>query len=269
MFDVTGSTQTEARGIARNGTVVGFARDPAYVVGREFVRLFDGTIVPIMKDGVVLDGVAQGVQTHIPGMRGYISVGDYIDPTLTFYSGYIATNGRYTRDFNLNLPNVLSTRPRAINNAGTIAGFVETIDGVQHGFIAKVGQVQIVDADITGTTLLEGMNDSEFVAGQVTDAEGNAHSFTYDNATGEFRTIDIGDGSTLQQAWGVNNARLIAVSTNVGAPYASYIYCPKRPSRCPAGGFEVPDGRSWPIASGASPLAVRAAPETSVRGAIQ
>ena len=263
VFDVGSSTGTEPRAIAHNDTVVGFATDPEYVIGRQFVRLFDGTVVPIMKDGVALDGVAQGVATR--RMEGYISVGDYLDETLTFYSGYLATNGRYTRDFNLNIPNVLNTRPRAINGGGTIAGFVETLDAVRHGFIAKVGRVQIIDADDTGTTVLEGMNDNEFAAGQVADAEGNPHSFTFDNTTGEFRTIDIGDGSTFQQAWGVNNARLIAVSTSIGA---SYIYCSKRPNRCPAGGFEVPDGRS-PIGSRASPLALRMAPGTPIRGAIQ
>jgi hypothetical protein len=73
---------------------------------------------------------------------------------------------------------VLNTRPRAINGVGTIAGFVETLDAVRHGFIAKVGRVQIIDADDTGTTVLEGMNDNEFAAGQVADAEGNPHSFT-------------------------------------------------------------------------------------------
>jgi hypothetical protein len=267
VFDFGGtSIGTEPRAIANDGSINGFAQDPSFVVGEEFFRLANGTIGPITKDGVPLDGVAHGILAA----RGDIMLGDYQDPTFTFFGGYVASNGVFRRDINLDLQSldVLNTRPRALNKDKTMAGFIETTAFVRHGFIVKAGELQLIDADDSGTTVLEGLNNHEFASGQVADADGNPHSFTYDNVTGTFTTIDLGDGSAFQQAWGVNNLRLITVSTSDGL---SYVYCAKAASQCPDGGFVVADGRSWQIDSRATLRSDRrgmAAPRP-VRGEIQ
>jgi hypothetical protein len=143
----------------------------------------------------------------------------------------------------------LTTNPRTLNHFGILAGFYLENDGrTTHGFILKKGVVQVIDADDTGTTALEGINKKELAAGQVIDTDGNPHAFVYDNRTGVFTTIVVNDGSAEQQAWGINDKGQVAVTTGIGA---SYIYCTKD-VLCPKGGSTVADGRSWKAKPGAS-----------------
>jgi hypothetical protein len=242
VFDFGGtSTGTEPRSIANDGSMVGFATDPAFTTGEEFIRFANGTLQPILMNGSTLDGVAHGNFSA----RSVISVGDFQDPNFHF-PGYIATNGTVQVTFNLQVPNIdiASTRPRAFNKDGTMAGFLEEFSGTRHGFILKGGTPELIDADDTGTTVIEGMNNREFMSGQVRDDAGNPHGFTYDNKTGRFHSIDLGDGSVFQQSWGVNSFRLITVSTSDGL---SYVYCARQTSECPTGdgAYVVPDGREW------------------------
>lgn len=235
-FDYNNSTATTPRAIDDEGNVTGFASEAGFTVGAEFLREAGGDIIPIQKDGVQMDGVAQGIIK-----KDETSTGDYVDPNTGNRNGYLAEEGTYQSDVALGL-NVLETGPRALNKHGTVAGFYLENDGVTtHGFILKDGVVEVVDADNSGTTVLEGINKKELAAGWVTDASGEPHAFTYDNATGQFTSIDVMDGSKGQQAWGVNDKGQIAVSTNAGN---SFIYCAKD-VLCPHGGMTVAEGRSW------------------------
>jgi hypothetical protein len=213
-------------------------------VGTEFLRQADGTIITFQKNGVPFDGVAQGIIK-----KGETSTGDYvIDPNTGLRTGYLASDGLYQTDVSLDL-NELTTNPRALNWFGTLAGFYLEQDGrTTHGFILKNGVVQVIDADSSGTTALEGINKKELAAGQVIDSDGNPHSFVYDNKTGVFTTINISDGSKQQQAWGINDKGQVAVNTDIGA---SYIYC-TRDVLCPRGAHPVADGRSWLATPGAA-----------------
>jgi hypothetical protein len=234
-FDFGGtSIGTEPRALDDDGVLTGFAADPNFAVGTEFLRQTDGTLLTFEKDGTPLDGVAQGVIK-----KKTTSTGDYIDPATGIRTGYLGRDGSYETDVTLGL-NVTRTSPRSLNHFGTLAGFYVDPSGLEHGFILKHSNVQTIDADSSGTTALEGINKKELVTGQVTDSSGNPHSFVYNNATGEFTTIVINDGSVLQQAWGINDFGQIAVSTDV----ASYIYC-LRDAQCPRGGTTVADGHSW------------------------
>lgn len=243
-FDFGGtSTGTEPRALNDTGDITGFAADPSFIVGTEFLRnAKKGTLSTFEKDGVPLDGIAQGITK-----KKDTSTGDYIDPNTGIRTGYLAKDGTYESDVDLGL-GATRTSPRGINKHGTLAGFYVDSGGVTHGFIlGKSGVPQVIDADASGTTSLEGINKKELVTGQVTDSSGNIHSFLYDNSTGTFTTIDIPDGSTLQQAWGVNDKGQVAVSTDV----ATYIYC-TRDVHCPDGGTTIADGRSWKARAGAS-----------------
>jgi uncharacterized membrane protein len=239
-FDYGGtSTGTAARALDNDGNIVGFAAGPNLYVGTEFLRQADGTIVTIEKNGVPLDGVAQGIIR-----KGEGSTGDYVINAKTgLRTGYLASDGTYETDVTLQLGE-LTTNPRAINDAGTLAGFYrEQNDVSMHGFIFKKGIVEVVNADDSGTTSLEGINKNELASGQVIDIAGNPHSFVFNNRTGLFTTINIQDGSQEQQAWGINDKGQVAVSTGIGA---SYIYC-TNDHQCPHGGQQVADGRSWKI----------------------
>lgn len=233
-FDYGGtSTGTEPRSISDKGAINGFAADPNFAVGTEFFRNADGTIETFTKDGAPLDGVAQGIN------KKGDSTGDYIDPDSGVRTGYLGENGKYKSDVDLGL-NATRTSPRTINKSGALAGFFVDSGGVTHGFILDNGVVQVIDADGSGTTSLEGLNKKGLATLQVTDADGNPHSMTYDSGSGEFTSIEVPDGSTFQQAWQVNDNGLIAVSTDI----ASYIYCPKK-AHCPNGAKDIGEGRSW------------------------
>jgi len=243
-FDLGGTaTGTEPRALNDDGDITGFGADPSFTVGTEFLRdSKKGTISIFMKDGVAMDGIAQGITK-----KKDMSTGDYIDPNTGVRNGYLAKDGDYQSDVDLGL-NAVRTSPRGMNKKGTLAGLFFDDTGASHGFILHSNGVpQVIDADSSGTTALEGINKKEIVSVQVTDADGNPHSLVYDNNAGTFTTIDIPDGSTLQQAWGVNDRGQIAVSTDV----ASYIYC-TRDNQCPGGGAKIADGRSWKAKSGAS-----------------
>jgi len=245
-FDYGGtSTGTEPRALNDDGDITGFATDPNFVVGTEFLRQANGTLAAIEKDGAALDGVAQGITK-----KRSASTGDYIDPNTGIRTGYLAREGAYQSDVDLGLT-VTRTSPRSLNKHGTLAGFYVDSAGAEHGFIKKHNNVQVIDADSSGTTALEGINKKELVTGQVTDSSGNPHSFLYDNATGTFTTIDIPDGSVLQQAWGINDQGVLAVSTDV----AAYIYC-TRDVHCPDGGTQIADGHSFKAKAGVKPTKV-------------
>ncbi len=236
-FDYGGtSTGTEPRALNDAGDITGFAADPSFAVGTEFLRDGKkGTISTFEKSGVPLDGIAQGIIK-----KKEMSTGDYIDPNTGIRTGYLAKDGNYQSDVNLGL-NATRTSPRGMNKHGILAGLFIDSGAVQHGFILdSSGVPQVIDADSSGTTALEGINKKELVSGQVTDSSGNPHSFLYDRTTGTFTSIDVSDGSVLQQAWGVNDKGEVAVSTDV----ASYIYC-TRAVHCPDGGTKIADGRSW------------------------
>jgi uncharacterized membrane protein len=243
-FDLGGTAiGTEPRALNDDGDITGFAPDPSFAIGAEFLRdAKKGTFSIFTKDGVSMDGIAQGIIK-----KKDMSTGDYIDPNTGIRTGYLAKDGNYQSDVDLGL-NATRTSPRGMNKKGTLAGLFADSTGALHGFIlGKSGMPQVIDADSSGTTALEGINKKEIVSGQVTDSSGNPHSFVYDNNTGTFTAIDVPDGSVLQQAWGVNDKGQIAVSTDV----ASYIYC-TRDNQCPGGGTKVADGRTWKARLGAS-----------------
>lgn len=239
-FDYGGtSTATEPRSINDDGDINGFARDPNFTIGEEFLREADGTVVTFEKNGVPLDGTAQGI-TKI----GTTSTGDYIDPNTGIITGYLAMNGAYQSDVNLHLT-ATRTSPRAVNKLGTLAGFYFDSGSASHGFIFKSGVAQVIDADNSGTTVLEGINKQDLATGFVTDANGNRHAFVYDSGTGTFTSIDIPDGSPYQEAWEINDAGMVATHTAVGA----YIYC-LNDVHCPGGGTVIADGHSWKAKAG-------------------
>jgi probable HAF family extracellular repeat protein len=82
-------------------------------------------------------------------------------------------------------------------------------------------------------TTAEGINDAGQVSGLYTDASANRHAFMYDAATGNFTAIDPGNGSTAQEAWGINNQGMIVGDTDSGA--FPFIYCPLPEAQCPKG----------------------------------
>ena len=235
IIDFGGATATEPRALDDDGDINGFAQVSGFSIGEEFFRQADGTIFPIEKNGTSLNGLAQGITKFRTS-----STGDYLDPNTGIRTGYLGLDGTYASDINLGLT-VTQTSPRAINKHGTYAGFYVDGSGATHGFILrKNGITQTVDADSSGTTVLEGINSKEIATGFTTDSSGNRHAFVYDTATGTFTSIVINDGSAFTEAWGIDDDGMVGTSTSV----ATYIYC-LSDNHCPKGGTRMGTGHSW------------------------
>jgi probable HAF family extracellular repeat protein len=229
-FDLTDGSQAEARAIRNDGSITGLALQSGFTFGEEFYRTPTGKI-KLLKNplGNVQDGVAQG------GNDAGVYVGDYLDTDGATRLGFEGKAGKYKADFVLKkVQGATSTNPRQINNLGVVAGGYIASDGIQHGFVLDGKKLTSFDApNSVGVTTAEGINDAGQVSGLYTDSSANRHAFLYDVSTGTFTAIDPGDGSTAQEAWGINNQGMIVFDTNSGA--SPYIYCPKKKTKCPTG----------------------------------
>jgi probable HAF family extracellular repeat protein len=229
-FDFTDGGQPEARAIRNDGSITGLALISGFAFGEEYYRSPTGKI-KLLKNplGNIQDGVAQG------GNDNGVYVGDYLDTDGVTRLGFKGKTGRYKADFTLpGVQGVTSTNPRQINNKGVVAGGYIDSTGIQHGFVLRGNNLVSFDAPgAVGVTTAEGINDAGQVSGLYTDASANRHAFLYDAHTATFTAIDPGNGSTAQEAWGINNQGLIVGDTDSGA--FPFIYCPLRKRQCPTG----------------------------------
>ncbi|MBV8798672.1 MAG: hypothetical protein JO208_02515 [Alphaproteobacteria bacterium] len=230
-FEMKDGSQPEARGIRNDGSITGLALASGFTFGEEFFRSPSGTISLIKGPNKnVLDGVAQG------GNDADVYVGDYLDTDGATRVGYQGKGAKFLSQITLpKVKGVTSTNPRQINNNNVIAGGYIDSSGVQHGFVLDGKKLTSFDhPKAVGVTIAEGINDAEQIAGLYQDTSGNRHGFLLDFSTGKYTAIDPGDGSTAQEAWGINNHGLVVGDTNSGA--FPFIYCPLKKSKCPKGG---------------------------------
>jgi len=224
-FDYPGDaiTGTEARGLNDDGLIIGFAIDGSgtFAVGPQFI--YDpasATFTTITKHGKPLDGIAQGFNN-----KGRIA-GNYYQADFSNH-GYTGKVGHWSQD--LTVFGSTSVRPRAMNNKGVVGGFFY-LEGTTHGFLVNQGVATQVDFPGAKATFVEGINDKGLAAGFWNDEAGALYAFTFDSTTGQYASIEV-PGATRTQAFGINNNGLIAVSSDVG----SFVYCPRKAAKCPAG----------------------------------
>jgi uncharacterized membrane protein len=226
-FDIPNVTGTQPRAIFNDGSITGLALVSGFAFGEEFYRSPSGDIKITKNNGTIFDGVAQG------GNDSGLYVGDYLDQTGTRV-GWEGKAGKYKSAFKLKGVDLTSTNPRQINNHGVVAGSYIDTAGIQHGFVLDGKKFTSFDfPGSAGVTASEGINDDGQVSGLWQDSAGNRHGFLFDYTTGKFKQIGPDDGSTFQEAWGLNNKGLIAGDTSDGV---AWIYCPLKPKKCPKGG---------------------------------
>jgi hypothetical protein len=226
-FDVSGVTGTQPRAILNDGSITGLALASGFTFGEEFYRSPTGTI-KILKNaaGDIQDGVAQG------GNNNGFYVGDYLTSD-GIRHGFEGKAGKFKGNFKLPIKNLPSTNPRQINNNSVVGGGYIDSTGIQHGFVWDGTNLVTFDhPSAVGVTVAEGFNDTGHASGLYQDSGGNRHGFLYDVSTGNFKAVDPGDGSTFQEAWGINNKNLIVGDTSNGL---AFIYCPLKARKCPKG----------------------------------
>jgi len=248
-FDYSGNTAagTEPRGINDKNLIVGFGPTNGtgdYIEGPAFK--YDGTtgkITTITEKGTPVDGATQGIDT------AGTFVGDhYVGGNANVRYGYLGAKSKWEK--NLKVFSSAGVAARGINTAGVIVGAFTDSSGYAHGFIQDkktTTQVDFPNAD-EQQTFLEGINDKGVISGEWLDNTGSGlpYAFELDTKTNTFTSITV-SGSTYQQAFGINNAGLIAINSDVGV----YIYCPGSAKKCPGGdAIEVPEGRSITVQGG-------------------
>jgi len=229
----------EPRGINNEGliTALSYQADGPPI---ELERLANGTILNITKDGQQIYGVVQGISNK----HGFFA-GDIRGSGDGTIDGYIGRNGRYKASVVLPF-SVPQTSPRAVNKAGTTAGWYVDSTGPVYGFIAAPGALTVLSYPDAATveTYITSMNDKGLAAGSWDAGSVNVtHAFVFDMRRDRFTPLDV-PGATTSGAAGVNNAGLVAIASDAG----QFIYCPKPAEQCPAGGMQLRDAPSIPAA---------------------
>ncbi len=231
-IEVTGQPDvigTEPRGINNEGFIAGTAYANGFCFGYEFLRKPNGMIGLFKNDdGVPLDGTAQGITVNAQ------SSGDYFTNGCANRTGYYAKGGNYKHDLKLSVDAPI-VRVRGINKSLTYSGAFNDSAGVLHGFLLQNGVTKVIDYPSKKSvgSGFQAINDKGLVTGGWSDADGGNHPFTYDSSSGTFTPFTPKELTGFVTLWGLNNSGLLAVQTDAGI---SYIYCPRKKSRCPKGG---------------------------------
>jgi hypothetical protein len=248
-FDYSGNTAagTEPRGINDKNMIVGFGPTDGtgnYIEGPSFE--YDGKtgkITTITEKGTPIDGATQGINT-----AGTFAGDHFVGGNANVRYGYLGAKSKWEKD--LKVFGSTGVAARGINTKGVLVGAFTDSNGYAHGFIQDKKVTTQVDfpAGNEQQTFLEGINDKGVISGEWLDNSGSGlpYAFELDTKTNTFTAINV-SGSTYQQAFGINNAGLIAINSDVG----EYIYCPGSAKKCPgSNAVEVPAGRSITVPGG-------------------
>ncbi|HEX4296346.1 MAG TPA: hypothetical protein VHZ29_19590 [Rhizomicrobium sp.] len=254
-FDEVNLAGTEARGIDDHGNIVGIANVDAAMstsAYAQFERFANGAMKRITDHRVP----TAGLTGHLSPGRATFVVENWNEDNSV--SGFIGKKAKTQSQIDLGLTTT-RLRPRGITNSGDIVGFVTTGGKVQ-GFLLHDGTTTLLNYPDANTliTEIEDVNADGIITGFWEDADFNEFAFTYDENTASFKPITI-PGFPNSGAGSINKAGLIAVQ-GYSADFsqsAPYIYCPKKKSKCPAGGTEIADAQ--PIRMPAGGIAHRVA----------
>lgn len=109
---------------------------------------------------------------------------------------------------NENFPGSVQTQVTAINTHGDTAGFWADGKNIDRGFIEWKGVfTSYIDPKMrhSKTTQILGINDSGIAVGFYNDAKGNGHAFILNQATGQFKPVNV-PGAVSVTATGINDA---------------------------------------------------------------
>jgi len=171
---LAGATDTFVRGISPNGR---------YLAG--YAQMSDGTFSSFVYDRntssftTIVNStaltIAQGVTNAglVVGNRRVIPAGGPF-PAGRFSFTYDIGTGTLT-DFSIPGGDI---RYRGINESGLIDGFfIDVAGGATHGFVGSAASFDVFDVAGASSTVLEGINNAGWLAGQYTDANGAVHAF--------------------------------------------------------------------------------------------
>jgi hypothetical protein len=212
-IDVPNASATFARGVANDGTVVGFYYDQS-LTPHGFLRSPDGTLTfPI--DYVSASSTVVGTVVNKIDPQGETVVGWWFDGASVVHGLLINLSSSTAVSFDFPSPGALTTIPNGINRSGEISGNYEDSAGISHGFTANVSclsQAQCYQSfDFPGgfATELGSVNDSGDIVGDYFATNSKVISFRLSG--GNITTLSAPSAATVS-ARAINNLQQIVGS---------------------------------------------------------
>lgn len=206
--NLPGSVQTQATGIATNGTTAGFWSPTINGLGLDanfgFIREANGfTYISVNNP---LGGSFPQVNQLLGINASNIAVGFYNDATgLPHGFAYSVKTGVFTP---VDVTGAASDAATGINAHDLICGFFTTSGGATEGFVQPLtggGVVTTFMVPGSSVTQLLGINDSGVAVGFYVDANGMAHGLVYNPVNGAWSTIDDPNGVMGTVLNGIND----------------------------------------------------------------
>ncbi len=193
-IDYPDAKATFATGINNRGDIVGY-----YRVGttRHAMFIRDGAF--ITPTDILATNWSEASKSND---RGDV-VGRYVDEDGILH-GFLASGRDYALTL-LDYPGSNDTRPRAINESGTVVGFWCNAEGC-HGFIWDKGDFSILDVEGAANTYLTGINERGDIVGSWDDGS-TTHGFVF--SKGQFSSIDAPSPAV---AGGVTGTELLDIN---------------------------------------------------------
>jgi hypothetical protein len=195
-FTVTGAVSLGVESINTAGTISGYLVDSAGN-NKGFLRATDGavTVYSDPKDTGV-PGFTVGGQIN----RNGVVAGQYYDPGITTYLGYIYNSTTNTfKNYKVpGQPKYTTTALNGINDRkGDLCGFVWPPPyTLLSAFVTSAGTPTIFSVNGSTNTVCTGLNDASTAVGYYTDAAGVDHGWVR-TSSGQITTIDAPGASTV------------------------------------------------------------------------
>lgn len=142
--------------------------------------------------------------------------------------GFYGKDGKYKATMTVAGNPFDAAFPLAINKAETVAGFYISDSGNAVGFLLQGDTLSTVNHPNAFETQITGLNDQNMAAASWSDFT-QWHASLFDISANAFSSIEP-PGAVWSRAGGINNAGLVAVSSDIG----SFIYCPRAERKCRA-----------------------------------
>jgi hypothetical protein len=195
--NLPGSVQTQATGIATNGTTVGFwaPTNNGLGLGANFGFIRQANGFTYLSVNNPLGGSSPQVDQLLGINASNVAVGFYNDATGASHGyAYSVKTGVYTP---VDVTGAVSDVATGINAHNQVCGFFTMSDGITEGFVQALGNGGIVTTFAvpgSGVTQLLGINDSGFAVGFYVDANAITHGLTYNPVNGDWKTLDDPNG---------------------------------------------------------------------------
>jgi hypothetical protein len=172
-LNLPGATDTQLRGISPDGQ---------YVTG--FATMGDGSVTSFVYDRITSTFTTIVNSPALTIAQGVTNTGLVVGNYRVIPAGGPFPAGRFAFEYDIGTSTQTDfsipggdIRYRGITESDLIDGFFIDGTGTQHGFVGSAASYDVFDVAGGTLTALEGINNTGWLAGQYTDANGATHAF--------------------------------------------------------------------------------------------